>query len=150
MQTEKEINSKIGSVPLKLVITNPLNMNKTPSGGGALFIDYWARLSPAQGRNFYSMPVELGIHSCCIPCIQNRNPILLAESPRLLTERQGLLKDGNDRFRVIVCRDAINRQSPTFQAFMDQHQLAALIQPILIPAMFHSQPDGFHLSLAGG
>jgi hypothetical protein len=67
----------------------------------------------------------------------------------LLAQPKRSLKNSNDGFRIIICRDAINGESPAFHAFMDQHQLASLIETILVPAILHGQPDGLHLSLAG-
>lgn len=53
-------------------------------------------------------------------------------------------------FRLIVCRDAIDGQDATFGTFMDQHQLASRLKPVLVPALLHGQPYGFHLPLASG
>jgi hypothetical protein len=67
----------------------------------------------------------------------------------LLAQHKRIPKNSNDGFRIIIGRDAINGQSPAFHAFMDQHQLASLIETILVPAILHCQPDRFHLSLTG-
>ena len=76
--------------------------------------------------------------------------ILLLASMLLLVIFQRILKDGYDGFGIVVSGDAVNGQGAAFNTFVDQHQFASRLKPVLVPALLQGQPDGFHLSLACG
>jgi len=60
------------------------------------------------------------------------------------------LENRNNRFSIIIGGNAVDGQSFAFNASMDQHQLASRFTLILVPALLHGQPDGFHRRLARG
>ena len=51
---------------------------------------------------------------------------------------------------IVVSRNAVNGQRSAVHTLVDEHQLAARLAPVLVPARFEGQPNGPHLSLAGG
>jgi len=96
------------------------------------------------------VPEKLKVYDLDILCLKHNDPISLASCADLITRQKGFAKDLHNGFRVIVSCDAIDRERFAFDAFMNQHQLASRIKPVLVPAPLHGQPDGLHLSLAGG
>jgi hypothetical protein len=51
--------------------------------------------------------------------------MLFTFGTHLMTIKEGLIENIHNGIRVIVSRDAIDRQGLAFCAFMDQHQLAS-------------------------
>ncbi len=74
--------------------------------------------------------------------------MLLAKRVYLTTWCKGIIEHCHDRFRVIVSGNAVDGEGLAFEAFMDQHQLAARLGPVLVPARLHRQADGLHRCLA--
>jgi hypothetical protein len=69
---------------------------------------------------------------------------------KLVAECKGFLKNRNDGCGIVIGCDAVDGQVFASNAFMDQHQLASRFRLILVPALFHGQPYGFHRLFARG
>jgi hypothetical protein len=67
---------------------------------------------------------------------------------KFLAAYKRVVENCNNRFSIIIGRDAVDGQAPAFHTFMDEHQLAPPFTLILVPALFHGQPYGFHWSFA--
>jgi hypothetical protein len=69
---------------------------------------------------------------------------------KLVATYEGFLENSNNSFRIVIGRNTIDGQNFAFNAFMDQHQLASHFTLILVPALFHGQPYGFHQRFTRG
>ncbi len=107
-------------------------------------------LPPIHGRDDCLMSIKLCLYDFGMGSIQNGDPMLLAHYLSLMIERKGFPKNRQDGLRVVVGSDAIDGQDLAFDTLMDQHQLAARLAPVFVPAWLHGQPDGLHRRLAGG
>jgi hypothetical protein len=68
----------------------------------------------------------------------------------LAAKLKRFLENRSNGPRIVIGRNAVDGQRFAFNAFMDQHQLALRLTLILVPALFHGQPYGFHRRFAGG
>jgi hypothetical protein len=84
-----------------------------------------------------------------ILCGQNNNSLFFASCSIPPIRGKGFLENSPYHSGVIVCCDAIDGKSLAFHTFMDQHQLAARVTLVFIPALLHGQPDWFHWRLTG-
>lgn len=76
--------------------------------------------------------------------------MLRAQCPELVAECQRFLENRENGIRIVIGCNAIDGQRFALDAFMDQHQLASRFTLILVPALFHGQPDGLHRRFARG
>ena len=75
--------------------------------------------------DLHTVPAKLCDDHLFVWCIQYKDPMLFAFSTDLITILKRLVENIHNGLRVIVGRDAIDRQGPTFCAFMNEHQLAS-------------------------
>ena len=111
---------------------------------------------PPRGRGFDSIPFEnrdfepftVELQGYAFFLFKDENSLRLTFCAERMGQRPGLMKHIHDGIRMVVRRDAVDRQGPALTALVDKHQLASGIQPVLVPALLHGQADGFHLPLA--
>lgn len=118
-----------------------LQLEDPPEDGSSWFQFY----SPVGESPFGSSPIQLFVEN--IPVMGGQQGDPMAFTFRVNTGFKRGLKDCHDARRVVICSNAIHGERAAL-TLMDEHQLAAPIQPVLVPAMFHGQPDGLHLPLA--
>ena len=81
---------------------------------------------------------------------EQKDFLQLTFAMNMMGQRLGPAEHLHDGIRMIVRCEAVDRQSPTLDALVDEHQLASGIKPVLVPAFLHCQSERFHLPFASG
>ena len=100
--------------------------------------------------NLCLVSIKLRVYSFRILCLEYDDSLFLAKYLERVSKGKRLLKDRHNRTRVVVSGDAVDRQRIAFRTLMDQHQLAARLPLIFVPAKLHGQRDGLHRRLTRG
>jgi hypothetical protein len=76
--------------------------------------------------------------------------MLQTQTMNFAAKLKRFVENSNNSFGIVIGRNTIDGNGFAFNAFMDDHQLASRFTLILVPALFHGQPYGFHRRFARG